>query len=231
MIRERVDIHGEVRPMEPKGEVTALRVRPEEVGIIKEAPLNKWWSGQKEWDKRYRRKAEKVVKQRRCNQTKAKKFMAAARDQGLLLEHEMPPLSQLHRLASDMSTPSTREIGKIQSDRRWGPLDLDNENVPPSAIANRRDTVCGFFCCHRCFCLSLSVQPEALALLKKTIYNTAPVTHQTVPKMKTSDIIRATFDPNDDQNQHPQQSVSEQQVRKQIFPGLHGLRMWDSLLR
>jgi len=145
MIRERVDIYGKVRPMEPIGEVAALQVRPEEIGIIKEAPLNKWWSGQKEWDKRYRRNAEKAVKQRRSNLTKATRIMAGARDQGLLLGHEKPLLSQLHRLASNTPALSIQKTGKIESDRRWGPLDLDNENVPPSAIANRRDTVCGLF--------------------------------------------------------------------------------------
>lgn len=143
MIRERVDIHGKVRPMEPEEEVSALQIRPEEIGIIKEGPLNKWWSGQKEWDKRYRRNAEKAIKQRRRNEVKAKRMLDNAREQGLFLVHEKPPPSQPRRLGSNMLTPSIRTNGKIQTDRRWGPLDLKNENVPLSAIANRRDTVCG----------------------------------------------------------------------------------------
>lgn len=47
LIRERVNIHGKGWPMEPKERISALKLQPE-VGIIKEDPLNKWWSGQKE---------------------------------------------------------------------------------------------------------------------------------------------------------------------------------------
>jgi len=38
------------------------------------------------------------------------------------------------------------------------------------------------------------------------------------------------LDPNDDPNRPPRQSASEQQVRANIFP-VHGLELWDSLLR
>ena len=46
MIRERVDIHGVVRPMEPKEEIEALNIPPQEIGIIKEAPVMRWLAGQ-----------------------------------------------------------------------------------------------------------------------------------------------------------------------------------------
>lgn len=143
MIRERVDIHGIVRVMEPKEEVSALQVRPQEVGLIKEGPLNKWWSGQKEWDKRYRRNGEKAIKKRRKYEERAKKVMENAREQGLLLVHENQNHSSPRptRITSNMSTLSTKSARRIDNDRRWGPLDLEYENVPSSAIANRRDTV------------------------------------------------------------------------------------------
>ena len=74
------------------------------------------------------------------------------------------------------------------------------------------------------------LQPEAVALLKKSIYHTAPKTHMTVPRLKTSDAVAAAFDPNDDPIHPPPQSASEQQVKAQLV-SLHGLRMWDQLLR
>lgn len=142
MIRERVDIYGKVRPMEPAEELSVLKMRPQEIGIIKEGPLHKWWSGQKECDKMYRRNAEKAMKKRRANEEKAKRLIQNARDQGLLLVHDKAPL-QPTRIMSNVSTLSKKLVGKIDNDRRWGPFDLSHENVPPTAIANRRDTVCG----------------------------------------------------------------------------------------
>ena len=72
-------------------------------------------------------------------------------------------------------------------------------------------------------------QPEALALLRKCVYHTAPATHSTVPKRKTLDVIKATFDPTDHPTRPPPQSVSEQQVRANVIP-VHGLRIWDLLV-
>jgi hypothetical protein len=142
MIRERVDIYGKVRPMEPIEELSVLKMRPQEIGIIKEGPLHKWWSGQKECDKRYRRNAEKAIKKRRANEEKAKKLIQNARDEGLLLVRDKAP-PQPTRIMSNVSVLSTKLVGKIDSDKRWGPLDLSHENVPPTAIAKRRDTVRG----------------------------------------------------------------------------------------
>lgn len=73
-------------------------------------------------------------------------------------------------------------------------------------------------------------QQEALALLKKHIYHSPPLTHKNVPKLKISDAIKAAFDPNDDPVKAPRQSVSEEQTKVQM-PLMHGLRIWDGLLR
>lgn len=146
MIRERVDVHGVVRPMEAPEECAVLRIRPEEVGLLKEGPLNKWWSGQKEWDAKFKRSAARAQRKRTKNEAVAKRILENAREQGLLLVHESltagPPPLQPPRLTSNMSTLSSfSRPGRIDNDRRWGPLDLEHENVPLSAIANRRDTV------------------------------------------------------------------------------------------
>jgi hypothetical protein len=55
------------------------------------------------------------------------------------------------------------------------------------------------------------------------------VTHNTVPKRKTMEVIKATFDPSDHPVNPPPQSVSEQQVKANVIP-MHGLRIWAFLV-
>lgn len=137
MIRERVDIKGEPRPMESREELSVLRLKPSEVGIIKEAPTIRWLKGQEEWDVRYRQSAEKAIRQRRKNEAKAKILLDNARQQGLVLVSDPGP--ELTSVVSSTSAHATG--GVIQEERRWGPLDLEHERPPPTAIAKRRDTV------------------------------------------------------------------------------------------
>ncbi|CDO68138.1 hypothetical protein BN946_scf185003.g10 [Trametes cinnabarina] len=206
-IRERVDVFGKVRPMEPPKEIDALRLKPQEIGIIKEAPVRRWLEGQEEWDRRFKRTAEHVLRQRQQYEAKAARLLDHAREQGLMHD-EIHPQQSRTSIGGSISSGS---VGEIDADRRWGPLDLKDENPPPSAIAGRRDT------------------SEAVALLKKTIYHNAPATHHTVPKLKASDALRAVFDRHDHPFKAPQQSVSEQQVHTQLV-SMHGLRMWQSLV-
>lgn len=72
------------------------------------------------------------------------------------------------------------------------------------------------------------VQPESLALLKSSIYYTAPVTHRTIPRVTKADWVRSALDPHDRTAHPPKQSVSEQQ---QTQNPIHGLSMWDALVR
>ncbi|KAG2060090.1 alpha/beta-hydrolase [Suillus hirtellus] len=206
MIRERVDIHGRVRSMEPKEDITALQLRPSEIGIIKEETLFKWLEGQEEWDRRFKYRATKVMKNRKTIEANAKSIIKKARQRGLSLAGESDDLVEMPIVGR-----SNVVYGAIQEDRRWGPLDLVDEQPPPTAIAARRDT------------------REALALLKKSIYHTAPATHKTIPRVKTVDVILAAFDPNDATFRHPRQSVSEQQVRTGMRY-IHGMRMWQSIV-
>lgn len=73
------------------------------------------------------------------------------------------------------------------------------------------------------------LQREALALLKKSIYYTAPVTHSRVPKRSAGDTFKAAFDPEDNYMRAPKQSVSEQQTRSPVM-SMHGLRIWQGIL-
>ncbi|THH31314.1 hypothetical protein EUX98_g2870 [Antrodiella citrinella] len=206
MLRERVDVFGHVRPMEPKDQIEALRVSPSEIGLIKEGPVKHWLAGQEQWDKKFKRSATKVAMKRKYYEAKAAKLIKQAREQGLELRREHYPSPT--RIQSTASLNSTREVG---NERRWGPFDIEGEQPPPSAIVGRRDT------------------RESVALMKMMIYHSAPTTHKTVPKIKTSDAIRAAFDPQDHPTKAPQQSVSEQQIYARMLP-IHGVRIWQSLV-
>lgn len=135
MIRERVDIYGISRPLEPPEEIPALQLRPGQIGIIKEAPTVRWLKGQEEWDTRFKNSAQRATKRRRKIEGKAKRLLEHARSQGLILNHDVSK-EDLHRTLSKAS-----DADGIQDDRRWGPLDLADEMPPPTAIAKRRDTV------------------------------------------------------------------------------------------
>lgn len=140
MIRERVDVKGFTRPMEPEVEIPALQLKPHEIGLIREEPAIRWHEGQKKWDKRYRKRAHKVVQNRKRMEARAAELIERAKAQGL--EFQVNDRPSHVRQDSGASRASVRTTdGVIQEDRRWGPLDLDEENPPPSAIAGRRDTV------------------------------------------------------------------------------------------
>lgn len=141
MLRERVNIFGVTRPMEPVEYLQALQIPTGQIGVIKEAPTLRWLKGQQEWDKKYKRHAERALQRRHEYEVKAKKLLQDARDQGLIHDTD----GKLRHVQSPVSTSSAQSrrtpIGKIQTERRWGPLDLNDENPPPSAIAKRHDTV------------------------------------------------------------------------------------------
>ncbi|RDX53666.1 alpha/beta-hydrolase [Lentinus brumalis] len=207
MIRERVDVMGNVRPMEPAEEIEALNIPPQQIGVIKELPVRRWLEGQEEWDRKYKRTAERVIRKRKHYEAKAQRLLDHARQQGWIHDELTPQTSRV----SIPDGASRLSAGEIQPERRWGPFDLKEERPPPTAIAGRRDTA------------------EAVALLKKALYYSAPVTHHRLGKIKTSDAVRAVFDHHDHPLKPPRQSVSEQQVHTQVIP-IHGLRMWQSLV-
>ncbi|KIK67942.1 hypothetical protein GYMLUDRAFT_36749 [Collybiopsis luxurians FD-317 M1] len=215
MIRERVNIYGKVRDMEPQEEVTCLQISSSQIGLIKEAPAVRWSKGQEQWDQIFGKEAKKVLKRRQRIARKYQEMLRNARDQGLMLvgEDDSANPAKARNVSTEKSTSANAIDGTILEDRRWGPLDLNDERPPPSAIAKRRDNL------------------ESLALLKMSIYHSAPITHRNLPKLKASDAVKAAFDPHDDPIRPPKQSVSEQQVRAHIIPGMHGLRIWDAILR
>jgi hypothetical protein len=145
MIRERVDIHGKVRPMEPREQITALQIPAEEVGLLREAPIRRWLTGQELWDRKFSRTAVKVVKQRKNIEETAEKLLETARELGLVLAHEDRGLQvgdpQLPPKTTNNASFATSKRGVVDGERRYGPLDLEDERPPPTAIAKRKDTV------------------------------------------------------------------------------------------
>lgn len=148
MVRERVNVHGHSRPMEPADEMPALKLETSQLGILKEAPAMKWKVGQDKWDLRYKKAAISAMKKRHKLETKAQRLIKHAYKQGLV--HTSGVKSEVAFTQPEIVTgPSAPEpkvmrrtsVGKIQNERRWGPLDLDDESPPRSAIAKRRDTV------------------------------------------------------------------------------------------
>ena len=64
MIRQRVDRHGQIYPLDPPLSIPALQMSANEVGVIKPGPVSSWLSAKKQWDQKYAREKRKVQKQR-----------------------------------------------------------------------------------------------------------------------------------------------------------------------
>lgn len=143
MIRERVDIEGMTRPMEPKEELEVLKIPKEEIGLIREDPCIRWLDGQTQWDKTYHTSAKKAIRKRRTFETKAHRMLENAKDEGLITAtNPLRSTARPQRATGHERSMSDAPVDHtIQDDRRWGPLDLADEQPPPSAIANRKDTV------------------------------------------------------------------------------------------
>ena len=60
MIRQRVDRHGSIFPLGPPTSLPALQVHPNEIGVIKPGPVQKWMNVKEEWDRRYAKEKRKT---------------------------------------------------------------------------------------------------------------------------------------------------------------------------
>jgi hypothetical protein len=64
MIRQRVDRHGNIYPLEPASELPGCKMDPSDVGVIKEGPVRKWMKAKREWDTKFASAKRGVQKQR-----------------------------------------------------------------------------------------------------------------------------------------------------------------------
>lgn len=115
MIRERVDIYGKVRPMEPKEDIEALHMPSRQIGIIKEEPVRRWMTGQDLWDKKFQRQGVHVQHRKEHYRKKFATMFERARERGLELHSDS-------KRPAAYRTLSTASQGEIMSDRRWGKL-------------------------------------------------------------------------------------------------------------
>jgi hypothetical protein len=116
MIRERVNIFGAVRPMEPEDQIEVLSIPPEEIGVIKEDPVRRWLTGQELWDKKFERQAHHVERKRKHYEKRFETTIERAREHGLQL-HRDSDRPDFGRRATTLSFGSQ---GDIMHTRRWG---------------------------------------------------------------------------------------------------------------
>jgi hypothetical protein len=147
MIRERVSTIGVCRPLEPPSELAALKMPPEEVGVIKEGQAMRYLNGQKLWDKKFHRTSASVEKHRRKNLK-----MAKERDGKKLVRLWEDRLKHHHHQQGSSSETdgegwetdgAGQEKGLMDQSWSWE-WALHGEAPPPSAIISRRDFVSPF---------------------------------------------------------------------------------------
>jgi acetyl esterase/lipase len=64
MIRQRVDLNGTIYPLGPASMFFSLRLSPNDIGVVKEAPVHRWRERQERWDRLYLKLHDQVLKQR-----------------------------------------------------------------------------------------------------------------------------------------------------------------------
>lgn len=103
MIRQRVDRHGTIFPLEPAASMPALQLSPNEIGVIKPGPVRKWLGAKKEWDTKYAKEKRRVQKQRIDEM--AKGFQDFGDD-------DAPPPSALAGRRCLSGTPMEKKLGR-----------------------------------------------------------------------------------------------------------------------
>lgn len=65
MVRQQVDRHGNISPLQPASDLPALQMPASDVGKLKEKPVRRWLEAKKQWDARYSSQQQRVAKRRR----------------------------------------------------------------------------------------------------------------------------------------------------------------------
>ncbi|GAA93508.1 uncharacterized protein L969DRAFT_51797 [Mixia osmundae IAM 14324] len=136
MIRERVAIDGTVRDLEPEEELPALQIKPEQLGVFGEGPLERWMEGKQKWSKRFKRTYERVERRREHNLRKAIKA-EERRLAGRRAEIEKTGDDGVMSLVRRHDTPEQKANDRGQLIGSW---DMREQRPPPSSIAARKDT-------------------------------------------------------------------------------------------
>lgn len=112
MIRERVNRHGIIRPLEEPSLLPALTMPANEIGVIKPGPVLKWTEAKQIWDKKYAKESQKVRKQR-ANESAAG-FQGFFQDGSV----ERPPPSALAGRRGPLMPKEEKEEAK--KSKSWG---------------------------------------------------------------------------------------------------------------
>lgn len=114
MIRQRVDPHGNIFPLDSPHQLRACTILPSEIGVIKEGPVRKWMETKRKFDTKYASEKRRVQKQR-------------ARDmaQGYMTfgEGEVPPPSALagrRKTGSDLAEEKRKRSLALSLWALWG---------------------------------------------------------------------------------------------------------------
>ncbi|KAI3320236.1 alpha/beta-hydrolase [Xylariaceae sp. AK1471] len=113
MIRQRVNRHGVIRPLEPATELPACTLDPNEVGVVKEGPVKKWLAMRHQYEVRFGNARAKVHKRR------LKEMMAGY--QGF--DGETPPPSALaarRKVVGDLAAKKKKKSMGLALWSLWG---------------------------------------------------------------------------------------------------------------
>ena len=64
MIRQRVNRHGLISPLDHPSDLPALQVPANEIGVVKPGPVRKWMAAKAEWDSKFAKEKRRVQKRR-----------------------------------------------------------------------------------------------------------------------------------------------------------------------
>lgn len=141
MIRQKVDRHGTVFPLEPEAQLPACNMSPADIGVIKEGPVKKWMAAKKEWDTKFAHQKRKVQKQR------AKEMAAGYQEFG---NGEVPPPSALagrRKTGEDLKAEKKTKSWGMSLWGIWGSKhdeatmnrEREADNAPETATATEAD--------------------------------------------------------------------------------------------
>jgi hypothetical protein len=114
MIRQKIDRHGNVFPLEPVAELVGCNLDPSEIGVIKEGPVKKWMAAKREWDTKFASAKRRVQKQR------AKEMAMGYQSFG---DGEVPPPSALagrRKTGEDLREKKNKKSMGLSMWSGWG---------------------------------------------------------------------------------------------------------------
>jgi len=141
MIRQRVDRHGNISPLELESELPACNVAASEIGVIKEGPVKKWMAAKRQWDTKF------ATAKRRVQKKRAKEMAKGFQQFG---DGEVPPPSALagrRKLGEDLKEEKKKRSTGMSLWALWGSkhdektieLEYEADKEPATATATPAD--------------------------------------------------------------------------------------------